>query len=117
MTRALTFTALLFLVSGCIPMPVQQEAGVLGKVIDINSRRPIQNAQICAIATEKRCVFSDTDGMFDLRAIYKDKWLFFMVEPLVFVRGQFTIEASGYAEKTIDAAYGSRVTVELTPSE
>jgi hypothetical protein len=55
--------------------------------------------------------------MFDLQAIYKDKWLFFMVEPFVFVPGHFTVQAGGYAEKTIEAAYGSRITVELTRSE
>jgi hypothetical protein len=117
MTRALTIVALLFLLSGCIPMPIQQKAGVRGQVIDIDSKKPIPDAQICTADTEKRCVFSEASGMFDLQAIYKDKWLFFMVEPFVFVPGHFTVQAGGYAEKTIEAAYGSRITVELTRSE
>jgi len=98
-------------------MPIQQKAGALGQVIDIDSRKPVQNARICITDTEKRCVFSDMNGTFDLRPIYKNKWQFFMIEPFVFVRGQFTVEADGYAEKTIESVYGPRITVELMPSK
>jgi len=36
-----------------------------------------------------------------------------MNEPLVFPKGRFTVEADGYGEQTIKAAYSTVITAEL----
>jgi hypothetical protein len=65
-------------------MPIQQEAGVRGQVMDVTTYKPIANARICIHEAEQRCVFSNVEGKFDLKPIYKDRWQFFMIEPLAF---------------------------------
>lgn len=87
-----------------------------GRVIDATTYIPIANAQICIREAEQRCVFSNIEGKFDLKPVFKDVWQFFMIEPLVFPKGEFTVQADGYRKQMINAGHSRVVTVELTPS-
>lgn len=84
--------------------------------MDVTTRRPIANALICIHQAEQRCVSSNVEGRFDLEPIYKDKWQFFMIEPLIMLKGRFTVEADGYRGQTINVGHSKMITVELTPS-
>jgi len=117
MIRALITYALLSSLAGCVPMPIQQEAGARGKIIDIDTQKPIKNARICIDQVKARCISSDVEGKFDLEPIYKDRWQFFMIEPLIMLHGRFTVEAEGYAEQTILADHSNLIRVELTHSK
>lgn len=116
MIRTLLLFALLSLLSACVPMPIQQEAGLRGHVLDVTTYKPIANARICIHETELRCVFSNAEGKFDLKPIFKDRWQFIMIEPLVFPKGRFTVDADGYREQTIVDGHSRVITVELTSS-
>jgi hypothetical protein len=105
----------LLLLSACAPMPIQQEPGLRGQVMDIISHKPIPNARVCMHEPKGRCVFSDAEGKFDLKPIFKDRWQFILIEPLGIPEGKFTVEADGYAKQTISAGYRATILVDSTP--
>ena len=92
--------------SGCVPWRFSEIAHVRGKVLDLETKKPVANARLYDKRFPEHTAITSSDGHFDFPAIHQ--WSFFLLLPAPDANHEwiplhtFTVEASGYRTNQMD---------------